>query len=81
MNDISIAPTSALAQMGPPLLSRAELISWTGISSSTLYSMTAEGRGPASVKLGKQLRYRPAAVEAWIAELEVERQAERGVAA
>lgn len=37
---------------------------------STLYNWRASGTGPQSIKVGKYIRYRPAAVEAYLASLE-----------
>lgn len=40
------------------------------VSLGTLRLWRATGRGPAFVKVGRQVRYRPSAVEAWLAAAE-----------
>ncbi len=39
---------------------------------STLYKWRAAGKGPQGIKVGKYIRYRPAAVEAYLASLELQ---------
>ena len=72
VSDIEPKP---LAPMGPPLLSLDELVAWCGIPKSTMYSLMQDSRGPRSMKLGRQLRFRPADVDAWLDGLAIEREA------
>jgi excisionase family DNA binding protein len=62
----------------PPRLSEVARIErlWTihdvsdylGVPAGTLYQWRHRGLGPPAVRLGKHLRYQPAAVQAWVAE-------------
>lgn len=55
------------------ILSLKELTAYLKLPRSTVYYMCRLGRIP-SVKLGKQLRFRKAAVDKWLASLERERR-------
>lgn len=50
------------------LLSGDELGELVGVSTKTLADWRARGLGPAYVRIGRHVRYRPADVEAWIGE-------------
>ena len=56
----------AIQLLGPPLLSLDELVEWTGIAKSTIYSLLSEGRGPRSAKIGRLLRFRADDIAAWL---------------
>jgi excisionase family DNA binding protein len=48
------------------LMSMAEVSDLLGIPVSTLYGWRHRGEGPAGYRIGRHVRYRRAAVEAWI---------------
>ncbi len=52
------------------LLTPEQLSEALQVPISTLYKWRASGVGPQSIKVGKYIRYRPAAVEAYLATLE-----------
>ena len=45
-----------------------DVAAYLGIPAGTLYQWRHRGMGPPGVRLGKHLRYQPAAVRAWVAE-------------
>ena len=52
------------------LLDTKEAAHRLGISYSQLSRMRLEGKGPPSIKFGKIYRYRPEAIERWLADQE-----------
>jgi excisionase family DNA binding protein len=48
------------------LMTMAEVSDLLGIPVSTLYGWRHRGEGPAGYRIGRHVRYRRAAVEAWI---------------
>lgn len=44
---------------------------------ATVRDWRARGRGPQGVRIGRHVRYRPEAVEAWARQLEAEQAADR----
>jgi excisionase family DNA binding protein len=52
------------------LWSVPETAAYLGVPTSTLYLWRSEGRGPASRRVGKRLRYRPEDVKAWVESLD-----------
>jgi excisionase family DNA binding protein len=56
---------------GERLMSLAEVAELLGVPVSTLYRWRYLGEGPAGYRIGRHVRYRRAAVEAWL-----ERQAD-----
>ena len=52
------------------LLNEADVALWLNLSKRTLQGWRLRGVGPHYEKLGRSVRYLPAAVEAWIAEQE-----------
>ena len=50
------------------LLSAADLADELGVPLSTLYGWRYRGVGPASIRVGRLLRYRRSDVDAWLAE-------------
>lgn len=52
------------------LLTPEQLAEALQVPVSTLYRWRASGVGPQSIKVGKHIRYRPAAVETYLASLE-----------
>jgi excisionase family DNA binding protein len=52
------------------LWSVAETATYLGVPVSTMYLWRSEGRGPASRRVGKRLRYRPEDVKAWVESLD-----------
>lgn len=51
-----------------PLYTAAQTAEWLGTSVGTLAAWRYEGRGPAFVKVGRNVRYRETDVKAWLAE-------------
>lgn len=51
------------------LLTPEEVAALLGVAVQTLYNWRSAGVGPASLKVGKYVRYEPAAVDAYIASL------------
>ncbi|MEB3415010.1 helix-turn-helix domain-containing protein [Alteriqipengyuania sp. WL0013] len=52
------------------LLKEANVAIWLNVSKRTLQGWRLRGEGPHFEKLGRSVRYLPAAVEAWISEQE-----------
>lgn len=50
------------------LMSTRQVAAILGVSPRTVEQMRADGRGPAWVRVGGQVRYEPAQLAAWIAE-------------
>lgn len=48
------------------LLSIEDLSDYLGVPKNTLYQWRTKGYGPAGVRVGKHVRYRPEAVDAWL---------------
>lgn len=48
----------------------AELADHLSVTPQALYDLRSKGRGPRGFRVGRQLRFRPAEVEAWIAGME-----------
>jgi excisionase family DNA binding protein len=48
------------------LLTPAEVAEWLRVTPATLYRWRYERRGPAAIKMGKYLRFRPADVTTWL---------------
>lgn len=60
-------------ELAPPqdrLWSVDEVSYYLGVPVNTLYLWRSEGRGPASRRVGRHLRYRAEDVKAWVAGLE-----------
>lgn len=57
------------------LLSVDEVADFLGIPVATLYQWRHKGTGPAAIRVGRHLRYDPAALRAW---LEQHREVDRG---
>ena len=51
-----------------PLMDGRAVAKRTRIAVETLEAMRARGDGPPFIKIGRLVRYKPAAVEAWLAE-------------
>jgi excisionase family DNA binding protein len=56
------------------LLSPSDLSRRIGVPVSTLYGWVGKGEGPAVLKLGRHLRYRPRDVERWLDSRENQRR-------
>jgi excisionase family DNA binding protein len=50
------------------LMTLAELSEMLGIPVNTLYGWRCRGEGPPGYRIGRHIRYRRAAVEAWLEE-------------
>jgi predicted DNA-binding transcriptional regulator AlpA len=55
-----------------PLISIEQLAEDIQVPVPTLYKWRAKSYGPVSIKVGKYIRYRPEAIDAWLASLEPE---------
>lgn len=53
--------------MEDPLLSPEEVAAWLLVPVATVYQWRYRRTGPAAIKVGRHLRYRRTAVEAWLA--------------
>lgn len=53
--------------MTDTLLSRPDAARRVGLSPATLAKLAVFGGGPAMVKLGRSVRYRPGDLDAWVA--------------
>jgi excisionase family DNA binding protein len=51
------------------LMTLDQLCELTQIPKSTLYHLISEGRGPASLKIGRNLRFHPSKVNEWFDDL------------
>lgn len=56
------------------LITFDELCEITKMSKSTMYHLLSEGKGPASMKIGRSLRFSPKKVEDWLDGLEAARE-------
>ena len=54
----------------PATMTLAELADHLSVTRQALYDLRSKGRGPRGFRVGRQLRFRRAEVEAWIAGLE-----------
>ncbi|WP_244929275.1 helix-turn-helix domain-containing protein [Nocardioides sp. W7] len=50
----------------------AQLADELSVPVKTLYDLRSKGRGPRGFRIGRQLRFRRAEVEAWLASLETD---------
>ena len=55
-------------QAHQPLMTPHEVSAYLGVPVGTLYNWRYSGEGPSCAKIGRHLRYRPADVDAWVAE-------------
>ena len=54
---------------------------WTGLSTSTLAKLRLSGKGPAYIKLGRRVAYKPEDLDAWIEDNRVRSTSEYGAKA
>jgi predicted DNA-binding transcriptional regulator AlpA len=59
--------TDASVTSFEPLIGQREVARLSGLSESTLEKFRLTGNGPAFMKIGRAVRYRPADVRAWLA--------------
>lgn len=52
------------------MLTTSELAEYIGVNVQALYDLRADGRGPAAIRVGKELRFRVSAVRSWLDGLE-----------
>ena len=64
-NDEFVRPVIRLQQ----LLTLKEVCELTQTNPNTMYHLLCAGKGPESLKIGRNLRFRPAKVEEWLADL------------
>lgn len=62
------------------LLTPDEVAEILGVPKATLYRWRNHGEGPESMRIGRHLRYRASAVEAFISQREIDGLARRGYA-
>ncbi|MEV6219817.1 helix-turn-helix domain-containing protein [Nocardia sp. NPDC051833] len=62
--------TTVAGRGNQPLWTIADLAAYLKVPEQTIYDWRVKGFGPKAVRMGKSLRWRPAAVEAWIESLE-----------
>ena len=52
----------------PPLLTERQAAAWLKMPLTSFRSIRYRGDGPPEFKVGRHLRFRPAALEAWVVE-------------
>lgn len=56
-----------LAGLGlEPMLTTSELAEYLGLHVQAIYDLRADGRGPAGIRVGRELRYRISDVRSWL---------------
>lgn len=56
-----------LAGLGlEPMLTTSELAEYLGVHVQAIYDLRADGRGPAGIRVGRELRYRISDVRGWL---------------
>ncbi|MFL6108017.1 MAG: helix-turn-helix transcriptional regulator [Marmoricola sp.] len=55
-----------------PVLTLSQLAAQLGVTVQTLYDLRSQGRGPRGFRVGRELRFRVAEVDTWLAQLEAE---------
>lgn len=68
MTDTSSKPSQPPAIL-PKLLTLDDIVEFTQVPKSTIYSMRSAGHGPSGFRIGKSLRFRPQDVEMWLESL------------
>ncbi|TKG67018.1 helix-turn-helix transcriptional regulator [Prauserella endophytica] len=58
--------------MAERLLTVTDLAELLSVSKDTVYWLNKRGKGPKRVRVGREVRYRPADVEAWLKKNTVE---------
>ncbi|MDT0143166.1 helix-turn-helix domain-containing protein [Microbacterium sp. PRC9] len=59
--------TERLAGLGlEPMLTTSELAEYLGVHVQAIYDLRADGRGPAGIRVGRELRYRVSDVRNWL---------------
>ncbi|GAA2069655.1 helix-turn-helix transcriptional regulator [Microbacterium hatanonis] len=60
--------TTFKASAKPPstLLTLRDLCQYTQTPASTMYQLLSRGAGPTSLKIGRNLRFRPSDIDAWL---------------
>ena len=61
-----------------PLMTIAELSAMLGVPVDTVYAWRHRGLGPAGYRIGRHVRFRQDAVEAWLAQQADERRGDHG---
>jgi excisionase family DNA binding protein len=67
--DMTERPTTTREAL-PELLSLRQLADYLGIAPSSIHYWRQQGKGPRGFRIGKQLRFRAADVDAWLQEQE-----------
>jgi excisionase family DNA binding protein len=53
-----------------PTMTLSELAAHLSVSTQALYDLRSKGRGPRGFRVGRELRFRLAEIEAWITSME-----------
>jgi excisionase family DNA binding protein len=53
-----------------PTMTISELAAFLSVSTQALYDLRSKGRGPRGFRVGRELRFRMAEIEAWISSME-----------
>ena len=53
-----------------PAMTLSELAAYLSVSTQALYDLRSQGRGPRGFRVGRQLRFRPSEIQAWLARME-----------
>lgn len=59
-------------QQPEPTLTLARLAAELGVKVKVLYDLRSKGREPCGFRVGREVRFRRSAVDAWLADLEAE---------
>ncbi|WP_231917826.1 helix-turn-helix domain-containing protein [Microbacterium pygmaeum] len=49
-----------------PMLTTSELADYLGVHAQAIYDLRAAGRGPAGLRVGREIRYRISDVKRWL---------------
>ena len=58
--------STARLERGEQLVSIPELAAYLGVPIATIYQWRHHGRGPASYRIGRHVRYRTSDIEQWL---------------
>ncbi len=59
-----------------PMLTTSELAEYLGVNVQAIYDLRADRRGPAGVRVGRELRFRVSDVRGWLDDLHETRRSE-----
>lgn len=62
--------TERLAGLGlEPVLTTSELAEYLGVHVQAIYDLRTDGRGPAGIRVGREMRFRVSDVQRWLDDL------------